>query len=977
MAKFKKYICLPVIAVLLAALITGNVVALSFSDQINSLLCPPISDASEREEAAAEGQKLAKEIMEEGAVLVCNENNVLPLDRTADKKINVFGCSSVDWGFGGSGSGRIRPENDDPSTLTDLLGGLKRYGIEVNSTLTAMYKSFRKVGRQEEAQDKGMYALYEPNISDKSYYSDELLAQTKEYSQTAIVTITRFGAEGVDHTQTGEQSLSISDDERDLLTYVGKNFDKVIVVVNSANTMELGFTETIEGIDACLVVGLTGSQAASAIPSLLYGEKNPSGRLADTYAYEFFSNVNYTHGTSSGWYQPDGMFDYIEGIYVGYKWYETAFAEGIWDDVDNDFGKGYKGVVQYPFGFGLSYTDFSWQLQGVTIKDGDVVRSDNTICEKSIITLSVNVENVGTTSGKDVVEVYLTAPYTKGGIEKAYVNLVGFEKTSELAPGESQTVEITLYADDFTSYDCYDRNSNGFCGYELEKGEYQLKLMANSHDMKDFADNVVKLIVGDTIKVTTDFYSGQEVYNKFTGDSAWDGASIDSNDDGVTAVEYISRANFPKPQDVTPMQQRALNAKQNAVKDYTKDMATTWDNATTDNAGNATHTDSVKWGQNNGMKITDASGKINALGLKLGSNYDDPDWDKLLDQLTIEEATTLISNAYATTKPIESIGKPELVDYDGPSQIKSFSGAPRGTAYPGNPVVAQTWNKNLAYRYGMSFGKDMISVAVNGLYGFGCNIHRVPFCGRNFEYYSEDAYLSGAILAAAIRGLQNTGRYAYIKHLALNNAESGRKGAYTFCTEQALREIYLKPFKMAVQQGDCVAIMSSYNRVGAVYAGRSQGMIQGVVRNEWNFNGMIITDCSDDAGSYYMNMDGALRAGGDLGMMTKLNGPASPYKLDYSASSTVRLQYQLREAVHHVTYAYLHTQYINDQYNKNGDPNERITARATFRSWQWWTPVLWDIDILVVAGCALWAYLSLRKKPIAVTNDLCKEAVDE
>lgn len=962
LSKLKNFYYIPIIAVIIAALIVGNVVAFGFTDQINSLLCPPVSNSAEREEAAKEGQKLAREIMEEGAVLVRNENSVLPLDRSVDKRVNVFGCSSVDWAYGGSGSGRIRPENDDPTTLIDFLGGLKRYGIEANQRLTAMYKSFRKIGRQEEAQDKGMYELYEPNIADKKYYSDELLDYAKEYSETAIVTLSRFGAEGVDHSTEIELGLIISDEERALMEYVGKNYEKTIVIINSANTMQLDFLESIEGLDACLVVGLTGSQAAQAIPSLLYGEKTPSGRLADTYAYDFKSNVNYTHGTGSGWYQPNGMFDYIEGIYVGYKWYETAFKEGVWNKADNAFGKGYDGVVQYPFGFGLSYTEFVWRLDSFKVENenGEEAKADE-INEKSVITINVNVENVGKTSGKDVVQVYLTAPYTKGGIEKSFVNLVGFEKTALLAPGESQTISISVLADDFASYDCYDKNGNNFKGYELEKGEYVLKLMQNCHDEKDFEDNELTFTVKDDIKVQTDYYSGEKVYNKFTGDNAWDGASLDGNDNGIIAVEYVTRANMPDPAAVEPMLQRALNEKQNAVKDYSKNFADEWDNATTSLSGEKVSTEKVKWNEKNGLSVSDSTGKITELGLKLGKDYFDPDWENLLDQLSIEEAANMVSNAYATTQKIASIGKIELIDYDGPSQIKSFSGAPRGTAYPGNPVVAQTWNKNLAYRYGMSFGKDMISVSVNGLYGFGCNIHRTPFGGRNFEYYSEDAFLSGEILSFAIKGLQNTGRYAFIKHLALNETESGRKGAYTFVTEQAMREIYLKPFKMAVHKADCVAMMSAYNRVGAVYAGRSQAMIEGVVRGEWGFKGMIITDCSDDAGSYYMNMDGALRAGGDLGMMTKLNGPASPYKLDYSYSSTPRLQTRLREAVKHVTYAYLRVQYINAEYNEKGEASERVSSTATFRSWQWWKPVIYDLDILFVAALILWGYFATKK----------------
>ena len=966
----KKIICLPLIAIVVASVIVGNVIADFYSSEINSLLCPPIHDNEDLDRQQEEGQKLSKQIIQEGAVLVKNDGNVLPLNKETNRKVNVFGHSCVDWGFGGSGSGRVRPENDDFSTTIDLLKALKRYGIDYNSELVNMYKNYRGIGRIEEAQDRAMYALYEPEITNKKYYSDTLLENAKNYSDTAIVTITRFGAEGVDHTlENGDtrSDLEISTEEEGLLKYVGANYENVIVLINSANTMELGFLDTIPGLDACLVIGLTGTQGVASLPKLLYGENTPSGKLVDTYAYSFKSSVSYNYYGQAAWYQPYGFYDYIEGIYVGYKWYETAYKENYWKDVDNEYGKGYDGVVQYPFGFGLSYTDFKWSVEEMTIKNGEEVVTNNIINETSTISFKINVENVGKMAGQDVVEFYLTAPYIKGGIEKSYVNLVGFEKTEIINPGFSQTLEFTFNVSDFASYDCYDKNNNAHVGYELDKGTYALKLMTDAHNLKDCEQNIFEFEVEDTINIINDRYTGEEVTNRLTGDSSLDGASVDGNDDGNVVVNYISRASFPSLNDLSAPANRTLTDKQIKAGKYSKQEAEAWDNATTDSYNNQVYNEKVTWNKNNNLSITDSKGNITKLGYELGADYNNEKWNDLLDQLSIEEVVNMVSNGYASSKELPSIGKPKLFDYDGPMQIKGFTGKPRGTGYPSEQVLGQTWNKQLAKNYGLSFGKEMNALGVNGLYGFGCNIHRSPICGRNFEYLSEDSYLTGAMLTNAIIGIQNTGRYAYIKHLALNNGEARRVGAFTWCTEQALREIYLKPFQMAIQEGDCVALMSSYNRVGANWSGGSAGLIDAIVRKEWGFKGALITDCAGVDNADYMNMDEALRVGGDLGMETPLNASKSGYTLNYGKSSSNRLQYQLREAAHHVTYSYLRVQYQNDVYNKF-NTDSKITSSYSINSWAWWRVVLVDLDILISFACLIWLYFLFREDILKLLN---------
>ncbi len=962
----KRIICLPIILIVVVATIIGNVVANYFANEINSLLCPPMTDNSALEAASAEGQALSREIIKEGTVLVKNEDNVLPLDRVENRKVNVFGHSNVDWGYGISGSGRVRPENDDFSTTYNLIKALDTYGIKYNTELIDMYKKFRSISRQEEAADNGFYALYEPAVTDKAYYSDALLANAKEYSNTAIVTITRFGAEGVDYPW---DHLQISEEERGLLEYVGANYEKVIVVINSGAVINLSFLDTIPGLDACIVVGLTGTQAAAAIPSVLYGEVSPSGRLADTYPYDFKSNISYNYyhqaaGNATWTRGKDAFYDYIEGIYVGYKWYETADAEGYWNSVTNEFGTGYDAVVQFPFGYGLSYTNFEWTVEDVIVKEGETVVPDNKITDKSDITIQLKVENVGDVTGKDVVEVYLTAPYTDGGIEKAHVNLVQIEKTIALEPFTSQTLEIKLSAYDFTSYDCYDRDNNGFYGYELEKGTYAVKLMTDSHNLKaDCAQNTVNFEVANTINVEKDKYTGATVTNRLTGATSMDGASVDGNDDGNTLVNYVKRSEFPALSSMTTPAYRDPTAKQAAAGLYTKQEAEAWDNATTDNFGNPVENKHVAWSKSGNLSVTNADGTVSELGYELGADYNSEKWEALLDQVTIDEAVYLISYGYAANAEVKSIGKPKLSDYDNSVQIKGFTGAPRGTGFPGEPVLAQTFNKQLARQYGMNFGKEMDALGVGGVYGFGANIHRSPFCGRNSEYYSEDAYLSGIILTNCVIGLQNAGKYAMMNHFVLNESETGRTGAYTWCTEQALREIYARPFQMAIEQGDAMAMMTAYNRVGANYSGGSQGLINGIVRYEWGFKGGIITDCSsrDD----FMNMDEALRAGGDLGMSTELNSPQSTNygsPLNYSATSSNRLQYQMREAVHHVTYMYLHAQYQNKTYNENSAPEDAIISSSAIESWAWWRVVIVDLDIMIGLGAAIWIYFLFRDK---------------
>ena len=622
-----RVICSIVMIALIVAVNIGNTVADTFALQLTAYLCPPIVDNSAVDKAQAAASELAKEVELEGATLLKNDN-VLPLSKTDDKKVNVFGYGSVDWVYGGIGngcSGQVRPENDDINSAVDLIKSLKRYGISTNTEIQDFYKSWCEpvnlIKNPNEIDRTTARLLREPSM-DK--YSSDLLSRAKEYSSTAIAVISRICHENIDLPNYQEKGgpgqvtdysrhyLEISTEEEEMLKYLGDNYEKVIVVINTGNMMELSFMDTIKGLDACVYVGTTGTQAAISIPSLLYGDTPFSGKLADTIPYSF----DYSPASYSTWYIKNGYtnspnengwgVDYVEGIYVGYKWFETADHEGIWNNskysrtiLDNEGNnktlKGYDSVVQYPFGYGLSYTTFEWSNASIEIKDKDnKVVSDGYITDESKITINVTVKNTGAVAGKDVVQVYLTAPFTKGGIEKSYVNLVGYEKTIVLEPQSEQKLSIEIDANDFTSYDCYDMNKNNHTGYELESGDYELKLMTDSHNMKKLDKNTFVVKVKDTINLTKDKYTGQEVNNKFTYPNAYDGYALDGNNGEENAnIPYIKRGEFPDPYEFKKGENRKVTSEIAKKVRINQTLGNEWDNATKDVFGRDVDTSKV------------------------------------------------------------------------------------------------------------------------------------------------------------------------------------------------------------------------------------------------------------------------------------------------------------------------------------------------------------------------------------------------
>lgn len=960
------------------------------------------TDKQKMQQYLEKGEETAFDVQAEGTVLVQNKG-LLPLDKSV-KKVNVFGWASTNWLASGSGSAQTL------AIKTDLLKALENAGIEYNTELSKMYEKFMAANPYKDALHN--YAektcrLYEPAIGNEKYYSEEMLANAKAFSDTAIVVLGRYSGESIDcpreqykitETSNGTYEeadvvvdksrtfLDASTEELALLEYVAANYENVIVLVNNTNQMNLNFLATIDGIDACLVTGTTGINAAAAIPAILYGEINPSGRLADTYAYDFRTSSTYTNSgmegegmytNAKGLYPADGVttnpnvgdnplyegvsyVDYVEGIYVGYKWYETADAEGFWDDVDNLYGKGYEGVVQFPFGYGLSYTTFTQEIVDTypvrNPSQEEMVTSSDAgrffITKDGEMRITVKVTNTGNVAGKEVVQIYYTAPYTRGGIEKSHVELCGFAKTKLLKPGESEELTIAWKVEDMASYDCYDANQNGFAGYEVEAGDYIIKVMKNAHELAG-ENTSVTFYNPMNIQYPTSSQTGAEIGNKFTGETAIDGVSLDGSDSNAN-ITYLTRADFKGsfPEKLAPNREMTDNVKD--LNLYLEEDA----NAFVDKNDKDLVTDAE-----NGLLLYDENG-FTELGLELGGDYNHEAWDKVLDQMTLEEMKNLVLHGYTKTMEVLSIGKIQTKDYDGPAQMGGFANCVQGetTGFPNATVIAQTWNTQLAYDFGLIEGAQAGELGIEGWYAPAANMHRTPFGGRNYEYYSEDEYVSGIMAANTVEGSLDAGTYCYMKHLICYEQDSMRDSLYTWMTEQALREIYLEPFKIAIEEGGLSGIMTSYNRLGAVWAGGSKALMTDVVRDEFGFKGCIITDYSDHQN--FMIMDQALRAGGDLWMDGFIMGDFT-----YETESNSFKQ-ALRRACKNILFMWTNAGYENSQYLQSRDVVEETPlfvrpVETKQVSLVTWIQIGWNIFATVTIFFWVKGIIKRRKESMA------------
>ena len=789
------------------------------------------------EQAAEQSRAMAQELVQEGAVLLKDQNNALPLaEGTA---VNLFGYGSVDPIYGGSGSGA-----SDTSSNIDLVTGLTNAGFTVNQELVDFYK---KSGVSRAAQKGFEGSNFTPAEVPAAQYTDTLLQNAKAFSDVAIVTISRVGGEGGDlpqdmyaagysKTDDGRHYLELTQDEEDLLALIkAQGFGKVIVLINSSNAMELGFLED-DSIDAALWIGSLGSTGFNAVGEILSGKVNPSGRLSDTYAYDlttapaYWNAGDFTYSNLKHHY-----VEYAEGIYVGYRFYETRYVDnttGVCDEA------AYAKAVQYPFGYGLSYTTFEQSIADYKTTD-------------SAIEMTVEVKNTGAVAGKDVVQVYYTAPYTVGGIEKSHVVLAGFAKTSLLQPGASEKVTVTFAPEDMASYD-----ETGAKAYVLEAGTYQIKLMNNAHEVIDQREYEVPATITysgenarstDLVAATNEFEDvAQGQIKQYVSRADWEGTLPTTRTDGKTASAETVAA-----KENTPVYENNDSDQPITIADH-------------------------------GLTLEDMT----------GLDYDDPKWNDLLEQLSVDDMTNMISNGGWSTPEVASVGKPATNDLDGPAGINSLVSSLKGVSFPSEVIVGSSWNTDLAQRFGTAFGAEAAANHVVGLYAPGMNIHRTPFSGRNFEYYSEDGLLSGKMGAAMVQGVGRQGVYTYIKHFALNDQESNRLSISVWANEQSIREIYLKPFELSVKEGGTTAVMSSYSRLGNTWAGASKALLTDVLRNEWGFHGMVVTD-SAMGNTSWMDINLALRAGGD--MMLCLMG----VKLDSSSNTA---QQAMRRACHNILY---------------------------------------------------------------------------
>ena len=956
----------------------------------------PADTSAMTRSASGMGDELAVEVEGEGIVMLEN-NGTLPLSKDTIKKVNVFGHGSVDWYIMSSGSEMVGTKGHKSY---DFNSALEKRGLEVNPDLPAYYKNWHKAEGDSNTIMTNLdsyFVIREPSLEVDSQYR-ELYEQAKDYSNTAFFVISRHAGENSDcpHYQnklsssdsTHKSGSTVKDEERDYLEIsteeeyalrqIAADFENVIVIENSTNNMTLDFVKDINdeipgGIDAVLNVGVTGGQGALAIPDVVFGDVTPSGHMTDTTPYRPEYNItyyrscakhtrHYTGGRSSDFFSKAGRgsggaafynyacySEYTEGIYMGYRWFETADAEGFWEP----YG-GYDNVVQYPFGYGMSYTDFSWKFVEANKVNGSEIEAD----EK--LNFKVEVTNTGDYKGKDVVQIYLTAPYTPGGIEKSFRKLVGYEKTPLLKPGEVCTIDIEVDTKDFKSYDDYDANNNNHTGYELEAGNYELNFMTDAHHVKENVSPITYKVSND-VMIDKDEITGETVENRFVGPNAYEGMPIDgtSVDQGI---EFVHRNNFPallteceedKPW-TDKLMERESDPEPIANYSYSKTMSDNWDNATEDYWGNPIPTEAPTWNSGGDLKLME-NGQLTETGMKCGEDYDAEEWNDVLDQLDFDNSKKIVTeNSNYAGRGMTEIG---LRDSSNASAFKFEEGAAmiggglgqndeiNCPAYPGPTMGCQAWNRALTYKLGKSMGNDMNASGADGIFSPNCNLHRSTYGGRNCGYQSEDPILSGRYVSEIIKGISIYGRMTFVKHFVANDQDFNRMANMAWMTEQTFRELYLRSFEEAVKNGGTVGIMTSFNRIGGIWTGGNEALIQGVLRREWGFRGQIITDMTENKTN--MDIGFSFRFGGNLNLG---GGNTVANAIGTAATTPVRVQLRLREAMHEIAYAYCHAMWRNATYNASADPSEAIVAIPPKDSYLWWQPALISIDAFALGG---------------------------
>lgn len=868
-----------------------------YSDEVTSVY--PAQKAASKAEAFANAQEVNLKLAEEGFVLLKNENAALPMNKGA--RISVFSKNSVNLSYGGSGSGGF-----DTSNNKDLYESLNDAGFVTNPTLKSFYESSQS-GPVRTANssdlDNGDNQKIATAETPQSKYTDAVKNSYADYSDAALVVITRIGGEGFDLPRYQGDSegavsadshyLELDQNEIDLLTAVTDGtFKRVVVVFNTPSSFEATFLKDsayaafADKIDAAVWIGFTGSNGITALGEILNGDVNPSGRLADTWAADFTKNPSFVNfGTGC---LPDttdkydgGMYysvDYEEGIYVGYRYYETR---GETDGED-----WYNANVVYPFGYGLSYTTFEWTV-------GDASASEIEL--GTTITVPVTVENTGSAAGKDVVQLYASAPYTLGGIEKAHKVLVGFAKTKLLQPGESETVTVSFDPYSAASYDYRDANSNGFSGYELEAGEYTLYVSRNAHE----SEKAIALNLAADVQIGTDPTTDSEVVNRYTD-------SEDFLDSDWQLDTMLSRADWegtwPTPQ----------TAQQHAGTDRL------YEEIRSEEHNNPTDFDSEEYpwfGEEPTLTLRDLLPSAEAEGYEPVVSYDDERWEELMMGCDEEEMIALINNGAYHTLAMEGVGLPATIHGDGPSGFTCFMSKEQvnGTCqYVSEPVMASTWNIDLMTELGEAIGEEgtigdkATGQPYSSIYAPGVNIHRSPFGGRCSEYFSEDPFISGMMGAAEVQGIQSRGVLPTVKHFVANEQETHRSigGDLSWVSEQALREIYLKPFEYTVKLGETRGIMTSFNRIGTRWTGGDYRLLTEILRNEWGFNGLVI--CDFNTIPQYMIPRMMFYAGGSLDLATQQSAMWTDCDTSDAGDAIV-----LMRAVKDVMYALVNSNVMN------------------------------------------------------------------
>ena len=889
------------VAFVLALTVVANVICVGPMSTLLSLVTG--GSGTIPDEITEQTNEHTREIAREGIVLLENDG-LLPLEDTT--QVNVFGWPSVNPIYGGSGAGAL----NDLYPKTSLIEGLANAGFTVNDELTQFYSQYSLSRISSYGAD---WTLPEPPADT---YSQEMLDNAKAFSDTAIVVLARWGGEGSDlpagmttvtYTNNSEayadfeadQSyLELSKSERDMLDLVCSNFEHVVLVYNGLTTFEMGFIQDypqIEGVLWCAGPGQTGFDALGEI---LSGEVNPSAKTPDTFLYDL---------QSAPWYNNFGNFIYdnmnefqvddsdpymggtvptfvnlVENIYVGYRFYETAADEGVID---------YDATVQYPFGYGLSYSTFTQSLEN-QVDNGD-----------GTVSFDVTVTNTGDRAGKEVVEVYVNPPYQNGGIEKASVNLLAFDKTELLQPGESQNLSFTVDSEELASYD--DR-TNG-C-YVLEAGDYVISINSDSHhELASFTYTVPETII----------------YNESNPRSTDAVAAVNQFDDARGEnVIYLSRADH-----FANLAQATAAPSSLSMPESDKSTFIWTYNYTMEEDPDA---EVPAFGADNGITLAELRGK----------DYDDPTWESLLDQLTVDEMQDMIAHAGFQTAAAPSVGKIATVDCDGPSAVSNNFTQAGSVGFPSAVVIAATWNEDLALTYGNDMGKMADALGASGWYAPSANLHRSAFGGRAYEYFSEDPLICGKMAARALEGAAVEGVYGYMKHFAMNEQETNRWAMLcTWSSEQAIREMYLKPFEIAVKESHPTAVMSSFNYIGGRWAGGHKQLLTSVLRDEWGFEGMVETDYF--AGAFCMNADQMLEAGGDCCLSTFDVG--TNFVSDTTGATSLEL---MRRACHNIMYTVV---------------NSRAYAGEVETGMETWMQVMIGIDV-VIAIALLGAEVLLIKK---------------